>query len=530
MDFAAVVVQQHAVAVSRRTPEARYWRRFRQPVFVKEYAPVTAVHFSPARPHRYAVTAGTRVHIYAPRTQKVAKTITRFKDVARSATIRHDGKLIVAGDDTGLVQIFDLSSRAVLRTLDHHKQPVHVTKFAPSGSPHVLTCADDAQVCLWDLPTQAVVYTFAEHTDYVRSGLVAQHNHSLVLTGSYDGTVRLFDARTGMSAMTMQPPSGAVIPVEQVALFPSGTMAISSAGPILRVWDLVAGGRCVRALSNHQKTITSLAFDGSSSRLLSGGLDHLVKVYDVSTYKVVHTMRYPAPVLSLAISPDDTHIAAGMSDGTFSVRRREPRKDRPQDDAAAALRSGSFEYFLGGDMAHLGAGAAPRDRTKTRTAKAKERAQQLGIDEHVPGGQHKPKKLRAYDRHLRRFRYAAALDSVLRDDVQPSTAFSLIQELVHRDGLQIAISGRDDVALEPLLRLLVKYVTDPRFCDLASDVTAMVIDTYGLVVGQSPLIDQLLIQLRRKIRQELRMQRELQKVRGALDMVFATATAPAAAR
>jgi len=91
-------------------------------------------------------------------------------------------------------------------------------------------------------------------------------------------------------------------PVEQVLMFPSGTVALSTSGPILRAWDLVAGGRCTRALSNHQKTITSLSFNAKADRLLTGSLDQMVKVYDVSTYKVVHTMRYPAPLLCLAVS------------------------------------------------------------------------------------------------------------------------------------------------------------------------------------------------------------------------------------
>ena len=92
------------------------------------------------------------------------------------------------------------------------------------------------------------------------------------------------------------------VPVEQVLMFPSGTVVLSAAGPILRIWDLVAGGRCTRAMSNHQKTVTSLAFNSDASRVLSGSLDQMVKVYDVNTYRVVHTMRYPAPVLCLAIS------------------------------------------------------------------------------------------------------------------------------------------------------------------------------------------------------------------------------------
>ena len=101
--------------------------------------------------------------------------------------------------------------------------------------------------------------------------------------------------------------------MEQVLVFPSGTVALSASGPILRLWDLVAGGRCLRAISNHQKTITSLAFDGRATRLLTGGLDQMVKVYDVSTYKVVHTMRYPAPVLCLAMSVRTRQLVHALS-------------------------------------------------------------------------------------------------------------------------------------------------------------------------------------------------------------------------
>lgn len=106
MDYKPVVVRRHAKpAHNKHNAESRHWRQFKHPVFVKEYAPVTSVHFSSSKPHRYVVTAATRVQIYAPRTQKVTKTISRFKDVARSGHIRQDGKLVVAGDDTGLVQV-----------------------------------------------------------------------------------------------------------------------------------------------------------------------------------------------------------------------------------------------------------------------------------------------------------------------------------------------------------------------------------------------------------------------------------------
>lgn len=106
MDFLPTTIKSHVrPAASKHTPESRHWRQYKHPVFIKEYAPVTSVHFSSAKPHRYAVTAATRVQIYAPRTQKITKTLSRFKDVARSGHIRGDGKLVVAGDDSGLVQV-----------------------------------------------------------------------------------------------------------------------------------------------------------------------------------------------------------------------------------------------------------------------------------------------------------------------------------------------------------------------------------------------------------------------------------------
>jgi U3 small nucleolar RNA-associated protein 15 len=63
--------------------------------------------------------------------------------------------------------------------------------------------------------------------------------------------------------------------------------------------------------------------------------------------------------------------------------------------------------------------------------------------------------------------------------VPPAVTFSLIQELVHRDGMRIALAGRDDVLLEPVLNLLIKHLSDPRFGEMVCDVAS-------IVIGKSP--------------------------------------------
>jgi len=59
---------------------------------------------------------------------------------------------------------------------------------------------------------------------------------------------------------------------------------------------------------------------------------------------------------------------------------------------------------------------------------------------------------------------------------------------VHRDGLRIALAGRDDVLLEPVLRLLLKYIADPRFGELVADVTCLVLGMLEFDVSGRSLI------------------------------------------
>ncbi|KAJ8662044.1 hypothetical protein O0I10_002376 [Lichtheimia ornata] len=490
-DHQKLAVKQNPRILFRDTPEAKYWRRFKNPISIKEYGPVTSIYFSPAAPYDFAVSSSARVQIYSSKTHSPKKTISRFKDIAYSGSFRQDGKLVVAGDGTGLVQMFDVNSRAILRTFRGHSLPVHVTRFS-NDKTHILSASDDRTVRLWDIPSETSVNVFEDHEDYVRAGVVSDDNPNLILTGSYDQTVRLWDTRQNQCVMTMQ--HGA--PVESLLMYPSGNAVVSAGGPTLKVWDLLAGGRCMHTVSSHQKTITSMCFDGSASRLLTGSLDHHVKIFNVQDYKVVHSIKYSAPIMSVAMSPDDTHLVAGMANGYLSIRKRQVNseekaaKSRKQEQ----LRSGAYKYFMRGKSSVPEQDAFVVERTrKTR--------------------------LNQYDKYLKSFEYHNALDEVLRLRNTNVTA-AMLQELIHRDGLESALSGRDDVGLEPLVSFLIRHINQPRYTPLLVDVADVLLDIYTPVVGQSPLIDGLLGQLAFKVNREIDLQKDLTQAMGILDMLF----------
>jgi U3 small nucleolar RNA-associated protein 15 len=93
------------------------WSRFHDSVVVKEFAAVLQVQFQQGG-KQLATCSSTRIQIYSPLTGAVLKTISRFSDTVLSCFSSH--KLLVAGDAQGKVQVFDLGSRAILRTLNGH--------------------------------------------------------------------------------------------------------------------------------------------------------------------------------------------------------------------------------------------------------------------------------------------------------------------------------------------------------------------------------------------------------------------------
>jgi len=162
----------------------------------------------------------------------------------------------------------------------------------------------------WDIPSESLTLKFTEHEDYVRAGLVSPDNNDIWVTGSYDHKVKIWDLRMGKSVVTMDHGS----PVESLLMFPGGGVVISAGSNELKVWDILGGGRLMRTLSNHQKTITDLCFDSSYSRILTASLDHHVKIYNVEDYKVVHSVKYPAPLLCVGLSVGPPHFFFHLKD------------------------------------------------------------------------------------------------------------------------------------------------------------------------------------------------------------------------
>ena len=307
----------------------------------------------------------------------------------------------------------------------------------------------------WDIPSQTAVNVFDEHLvrlskkkltlqDYVRAAILSPA-HSLIFSGSYDHSIKAWDPRAQKCVMNWD----FGIPVEALQLLPGSGILAAAGGPKVKLFDILGGGKVSQILSNHSKTVTCLALNGAETHLLTGSLDHHLKAYNLVDYKVAYSSKYSAPILSIGMSKNDSTLAVGMANGLLSIKTK-PVKESAQK-ASARLRGGTRAHFLRGSS-------------------------YKGQDEDVQIMSQKRKRLAPYDKYLKSFQYGAALDAVLSNNsMNHAIVMSMLRELCHRDGLTIALGGRDERGLEPILTFIFKHIGNPAYTRTLMNVSSVIL-------------------------------------------------------
>lgn len=492
-----------ATLPGQTTPEQRYWCGYTNPQLVKENHPITHVHFNPASPYDFAVTSSTRIQIFLAKTRQVVKTFSRFRDTVYSGEFRYDGKLLVAADASGLVSLYDsYQPRNILVSLKPSSHPTHVAKFHATIGNQLITGSDDRIVRLYDISqtTNGPILQLDDsyHTDYIRSASFVPGNPNLVATGCYDGVVRLFDTRQSLAhGQQLVARFDQQSPVEDVLAI-SPTTLVSAGGPCVKIWDLSRGAQ-LHELNNFTKTTTSL-HDTGDRGLLVGSLDGHVKIFDYtsSNWDVKFGWKFGlGGVLSCAVSPaanGHKHFVTGLTSGLLSVRTRKTEPTVPQ--GVKQERSKAYGRMMRG-----------KDYT--------------GNEEHriVNATSHQSKKLRPFERHLNAFRWSDALDAAFVPGMQKETTITVLHELKKRGKIRIALYGRDEVALLPILQWFTKTLDDVRSINIVCDYLAIILEMYGPLIDKSVDLEEAFAALFKRINLEVRKCKELSEIAGMLELL-----------
>eukprot|EP01112_Ceratiomyxa_fruticulosa_P019429 TRINITY_DN6352_c0_g1_i1.p1 TRINITY_DN6352_c0_g1~~TRINITY_DN6352_c0_g1_i1.p1 ORF type:complete len:460 (-),score=73.21 TRINITY_DN6352_c0_g1_i1:207-1586(-) len=427
--------------------EAKEWKDLKYTKYVKTYGAVSHIEFSPIE-NEFVVTSSS-ISFYSSSTSDKIKEISKFRKSPYYGTYRKDGKLLAVGGEDPVVKVFEIDTSTALREFRGHTAPIRVVRFSPSDGTKIVSGCDDKTVRTWEINTGDPLSILHGHEDSVRA--LVPVSGDTWFSGGYDHTIKLWDLRAKQCVRTFHHNE----PVESLVFFPENRIA-SAGGSIIKIWDLGgSSSKEMKTITNHQKTVTSLVYDSQGNNLLSGSLDHLLKVHNLSTYETFYTQPYSDPIISMAFSQDREKLAVGMSSGSVSLRRRYP------SEKITTTRK-MMEHKKEKEMLYT-----PEDPENESILEFR---QERGV------------RVKTVERHLQRFEYRLALAEVLRGGNVQQTV-SLFAELEHRDGLVIALSGQDIDGVCNIATFLNANISKPAYAPMVVKVANLLIDLYHDVFG-----------------------------------------------
>lgn len=503
------------------TTEDPFFKKFNHKEVLKHSGRISHISYGPNAPHDIAVCSHTRVHIYDATTMKIRKNLTRFSTTVLGASIRDDNQMAAAASDNGVVQLFDINSRSILRTFNDHQTAAYLVQFV-GGGVKLLTGSDDRTAKIYDIATEKLLHNITCHTDSIRCGFESTLSKDVIVTGSFDHSICFTDLRvpsygetlttTGDENMVMRLNHGA--PVTSLVMFPESGVVASGGDQYIRCYDLLQSNNeshIVKDLKYHQKGITSLSIDAKNKRLLSCGVDGFVKMYDCKQFLLIHSIPYDEPLISVAFSPDANVLAVGALSGNVHIAKKGGKTNDTR---------GSKD-----DQIFNNSGANRDDVQVRQTARQKHflggvqyRAVQ-GVDVQVGQTPHAlaRQRLQQHDVRLKQFQHGPALDAAVETN-SPATICAMIDELQSRGALRVALENRDDTALEPVLKFAVTYATNPLYSNHVVTLINAILDVYTPAVGQSSLIDEILLKIDQVLHSEMEFQRDCFQLLGEVDM------------
>ncbi|MBW3625163.1 MAG: hypothetical protein KY468_17335 [Armatimonadetes bacterium] len=282
---------------------------------VKQYAPVTALAFSPDGT-KLAAGAYRAVRIVDPKTGKILRTLNGPADQVLAVAWSSDGRHLAAAGGmpgaTGELVVWDAVAWGTPKNYQGHADTISGIAWKP-GAMEFATSSLDKTVKIWDAATGKETKTLKDHADPVY-GVAYSPDGKWFASGSGDRSAKLYSTDNYSRAVTVFRHGDAVTALT----FPKNDLLITaSADKQARAWP-VTTQPVENPLRSHGEgdVINAVAASADGDTFVWGASNKRIKVWN----RVMDKHREDGPTLAdwvyaVSASPDGQTVAAGAGDG-----------------------------------------------------------------------------------------------------------------------------------------------------------------------------------------------------------------------
>ncbi|MBM80554.1 MAG: hypothetical protein CMJ78_08170 [Planctomycetaceae bacterium] len=238
------------------------------------------------------------------------------RDFVHSLAFNHDGTLLASGGYR-LIKLWQRPQNVKTATINVGAEMTAAAVSADGA--WLATAGTDKAIKVWSLADGKAAKTLSGHGDVV-AGLSFSADGKQLISASKDKTIRVWNLADGKQTASLE----TAAPISALAVSPDGKNILTGhADNVIRIWaPIVAPAegaepqKPVREVKGHGGAINSLTFVlPAAAQFVSGSADSTARIWNLSNGGQVRSISVGGPVLSAAVRPDGTAIAAATSSG-----------------------------------------------------------------------------------------------------------------------------------------------------------------------------------------------------------------------